>query len=226
MTMTIDQIKRVLEAAIITATEPVSLERLSQLFFEENRPKNEDLREALKVLEEDYSARGVALKKVATGYRFQVQTDVAPYLATWIEDPPARLSRALLETLALIAYKQPLTRAEIEEIRGVAVSSNILRNLLERDWVKVVGHKDVPGKPALYATTPQFLNDLNLQSLADLPMLRETQEEQGAEQLALELALESAESVGSDPITEEENSIAPLATSPVHNPELEPEPVA
>lgn len=187
MTLDIEHTKRILEAAIITAIEPVSLERLSQLF--DSPPSNQELRTILQTLEEDYRLRGIALKKVASGYRFQVQTDVAPHLSTWIEEPPARLSRALLETLALIAYKQPMTRAEIEEIRGVAVSTHILRTLQEREWIKIVGHKDVPGRPALYATTPQFLNDLNLQSLAELPALLDTKEEEGAEQLALELEL-------------------------------------
>ncbi len=189
MTTDLEQTKRILEAAILTAAEPVSLERLSQLFVGEDQRSNQELRTLLNLLEEDYRQRGVTLQKVATGYRFQVASEVAAHLASWVEEPPARLSRALLETLALIAYKQPITRAEIEDIRGVAVSSNILRNLQEREWVKIVGHKDVPGKPALYATTPKFLNDLNLQSITQLPALLSTHEEEGAEQLALELEL-------------------------------------
>lgn len=191
MAIAIEQIKRILEAAIMTAVEPVSLERLSQLFPDGEAPSHQELRSVLQTLEQDYLTRGITLVKVASGYRFQVATDVANHLATWMEEAPARFSRALLETLALIAYKQPITRAEIEEIRGVSVSTNILRNLQEREWIKIVGQKDVPGKPALYATTPQFLNDLNLQSITQLPALLNTHEEEGAEQLALELALEA-----------------------------------
>jgi segregation and condensation protein B len=184
-----EQIKAILEAAIFISAEPVSLERLSQLFSEEERPSNQDLREILQMLEREYQGRSVQLKKVATGYRFQVTGEIAQRLGGWMEEQPARYSRALLETLSLIAYKQPITRAEIEDIRGVSVSSNILRTLQEREWIKPIGHRDVPGKPTLYGTTPQFLNDLNLQNLSQLPALLEIKEEERAEQL--ELALEA-----------------------------------
>lgn len=180
-----EQIKAILEAAIFIATEPVSLERLALLFDEKERPSNQDLRALLQTLEKEYSTRTITLQKVATGYRFQVSGEIAQRLAGWIEDQPPRHSRALLETLSLIAYKQPITRAEIEDIRGVSVSSNIIRTLQERNWIKPIGHRDVPGKPALYGTTPQFLNDLNLQSLAQLPELLGTKEEEGARQLVL-----------------------------------------
>lgn len=187
-----EQTKAILEAAIFISTEPVSVEKLAQLFDETERPSNQDLRMLLQKLEEEYRTRSITLQKVATGYRFQVNNEIAQHLSGWIEDQPARYSRALLETLSLIAYKQPITRAEIEDIRGVSVSSNIIRTLQEREWIKPIGHRDVPGKPTLYGTTSQFLNDLNLQSLTQLPPLLETKEEEGAAQLVL--ALESAES--------------------------------
>ncbi len=188
-TLTPDQIKAILEAAIFISTDPVSVERLAELFNIEERPCNQDLRQILQVLETEYSARTIQLKKVATGYRFQVNGDIAQRLAGWMEDAPSRHSRAFLETLSLIAYKQPITRAEIEDIRGVSVSSAIIRTLQERDWIKPLGHRDVPGKPTLYGTTTKFLNDLNLQNLSQLPALLETHEEAGAEQLALALEM-------------------------------------
>lgn len=184
-----EQIKAILEAAIFISADPVSVERLSQLFTEEEQVSNQDIRAVLQTLEEEYRNRCITLQKVATGYRFQVNADVAQRLGGWIEDQPARYSRALLETLALIAYKQPITRAEIEDVRGVSVSSNIIRTLQEREWIKPIGHRDVPGKPTLYGTTPQFLNDLNLQNLSQLPELLETKEEEGAVQLTLALEL-------------------------------------
>jgi len=193
-TLTPDQIKATLEAAIFISTEPVSIERLAQLFSVEERPNNQDLRDALQALETEYSTRSIELKKVATGYRFQVTGDIAQRLAGWMEEQPTRYSRALLETLSLIAYKQPITRAEIEDVRGVSVSSHIIRTLQERDWIKPIGHRDVPGKPTLYGTTSKFLNDMNLQSLSQLPELLETNEEAGAEQLAL--AFEAPQEAG------------------------------
>lgn len=183
-----DQIKAILEAAIFISNEPVSVERLSQLFSPEEQISNQAIRQILQTLEEEYHSRTIELKKVATGYRFQVKGEIALRLAGWTEEPPARYSRALLETLSLIAYKQPITRAEIEDIRGVAVSSHIIRTLQERDWIKAVGQRDVPGKPTLYGTTPKFLNDMNLPNLSALPALLETQEEEGAVQLELALA--------------------------------------
>jgi segregation and condensation protein B len=199
-----DQIKAILESAIFISTEPVTIERLSELFSPEERPTNQSLREILQTLETEYSARTIALKKVATGYRFQVNSDIAPRLAGWMEDAPSRYSRALLETLSLIAYKQPITRAEIEDVRGVSVSSSIIRTLQERDWIKPIGHRDVPGKPTLYGTTSKFLNDLNLQSLSQLPALLETNEEAGAAQLAL--AFEMPEEVQAEVQASEEVS--------------------
>ncbi len=132
-----------------------------------------DVREALKAIEEDSVERGVELKRVASGYRFQVRQELSEWVSRLWDAKPPRYSRALLETLALVAYKQPVTRGDIEQVRGVSVSQNIMRTLLEREWIKIVGHKEVPGKPALYATTKDFLDYFNLKSLGDLPPLPE-----------------------------------------------------
>ena len=181
-----DQMKAIVEAAIFISAVPVSLEKLLTLFDEIERPTQQALRVLLQMLETDYQGRNIQLKEVANGYRFQVTGEIAQRLANWHEEQPMRFSRALLETLSLIAYKQPVTRAEIEDIRGVAVSSHILRTLQERDWIKQIGHKDVPGKPALYGTTSQFLNDLNLRSLAELPLSLKIQDAQNLVQLNLD----------------------------------------
>lgn len=167
------QLKRILEGAILAAGEPLSLERLGLLFAESERPSNADFRSALKEMTEEYQGRGFELKEVASGWRFQISQDLGPWVGRLWEEKPARYSRALLETLALVAYRQPVTRGEIEEVRGVAVSSNIIRTLLEREWIRVVGHRDVPGRPAMYATTKNFLDYFNLKTLAELPTLAE-----------------------------------------------------
>jgi segregation and condensation protein B len=181
-----DQMKAILEAAIFVSTAPVSLEKLATLFDQTSRPSKQELRVLLQSLEADYQGQNIHLKEVANGYRFQVSGEIAQRLAGWHEEQPMRFSRALLETLSLIAYKQPVTRAEIEDIRGVAVSSHIIRTLQERDWIKPIGHRDVPGKPTLYGTTSQFLNDLNLRSLAELPALLKIQDDQNPVQLSLD----------------------------------------
>jgi segregation and condensation protein B len=167
------QLKRIIEGALLAAGEPLSLERLSQLFLDEQRPSNAELRAALQEIASDFSGRGFELKEVANGWRFQVCDDLSDWISRLWEEKPARYSRALLETLALIAYRQPVTRGEIEEVRGVSVSSNIIRTLLEREWVRVVGHRDVPGRPAMYATTKTFLDYFNLKNLDELPALSE-----------------------------------------------------
>ncbi|QXP86184.1 SMC-Scp complex subunit ScpB [Methylococcus sp. Mc7] len=166
-------LKAIVEAALFAAQRPLSLAELEALFGEGERPAAEDIRQALETLAEEYAARPLELRKVASGYRFQVRAAYAPWISRLFEERPGRYSRALLETLAIIAYRQPVTRGQIEEIRGVAVSSGIIRTLTEREWVTVVGHRDVPGRPALFATTPQFLDYFNLESLADLPALPE-----------------------------------------------------
>ncbi len=169
-----EQFKRIIEAAVLISQEPVSVERLAELFEPEQGLTTKALRELLRELAQDYQNRGIELREVASGYRFQAKKEVTPWLARWLQDRPGRYSRAFLETLALIAYRQPITRAAIEEIRGVSISSSTLRSLLEREWIKIIGHKETPGKPALYSTTKQFLDYFNLRNLADLPALKET----------------------------------------------------
>lgn len=174
--MTQPALERILEAALQAAGRPLSLERMRELFDEEAAPSLEALRQALGRLAEDCRERAVELREVAGGWRLQVRNEYAPWVGRLWEERPQRYSRALLETLALIAYRQPVTRGEIEDVRGVAVSSQIIRTLVEREWVRVVGHREVPGRPALYATTRQFLDYFNLRSLAELPPLAELRE--------------------------------------------------
>ncbi len=167
------QLDLILEAALLAAGKPLSVVQLEGLFEEREKPARGDLMEALGRLADHYRDRAIELQEVAGGYRFQIRASYAPWVGRLWEEKPARYSRALLETLALIAYRQPITRGEIEDVRGVAVSSNIVRTLLEREWIRVVGHRDVPGRPALYATTREFLNYFNLKSLDQLPPLSE-----------------------------------------------------
>lgn len=190
-----EDIKSLLEAAIFAAGEPMTMKRLLALFDEDNAPSNEELKQALDELTEDYSNRGVELKHVASGYRFQARADYAGYLQKLWEKKPPRFSRAMLETLALIVYRQPITRGEIEEVRGVSTSSNIMKGLVDRGWVKIVAYKDVPGKPAMYGTTKDFLDYFDLQTLKDLPDLKdivdlEQKEKELNEQLVLNMSLQ------------------------------------
>jgi segregation and condensation protein B len=166
-------LKILLEAALLAGDEPLSLERLGLLFDESQRPGRDTLRAALAALERDYAGRGVELVEVASGFRVQVRQELSPWVSRLWEERAARYSRALLETLALIAYRQPITRGEIEEVRGVSVSTSIVKTLLERGWIKVLGHREVPGRPALYGTTRGFLDYFNLKSLSELPPLAE-----------------------------------------------------
>lgn len=165
----------IIEAIIFASQEPVSLTQIEQVLHEEGEPgiDRDMLKELIHQLQAACEGRAVDLVEVASGYQYRVKADYAPWLAKLTEERPQRYSRALLETLALIVYRQPVTRAEIEEVRGVAVSSHILRTLIDREWVKIVGYKDVPGKPALLATTKAFLDYFNLKSLRDLPPLEE-----------------------------------------------------
>jgi segregation and condensation protein B len=171
MTIEITLFKQILECAMLAAGEPLSLERFQQLFSEEERPEIAEIREVLIQLKADCESRGLNLKEVASGFCLQIQPQLQCWITRLWEKRPPRYSRALLETLALIAYRQPVTRAEIEDIRAVSISSSIVKTLMEREWICVAGHKDVPGKPALYATTPQFLDYFNLKNLQDLPSL-------------------------------------------------------
>ncbi|MDF3055520.1 MAG: segregation and condensation protein [Gammaproteobacteria bacterium] len=182
-----NSIKATLEAAIFIADEPLSIDRLLELFEDDQAVTPNIIREALATLQKDYDGHGIELCEVASGYRFQVRVDVVPSLSKWLQERPEKYSRSLLETLALIAYRQPITRADIEQVRGVAVSTQTIKTLMAREWIKITGHRDVPGKPALYATTKKFLDYFDLKSLADLPELLNSQEDEGAKQLELSL---------------------------------------
>jgi segregation and condensation protein B len=168
------EIKHVIEAALLAAGRPLSFERLTELFASKGEPPDRAvLKRAIDALANDYSGRGIELKEVATGYRIQVKRSMGDWLQPLWEERAPRYTRALLETLALVAYRQPITRAEIEEVRGVVVSTNIVRTLLERNWIRVVGYRDVPGKPAMFGTTKEFLDYFGLKKLEDLPTLAE-----------------------------------------------------
>ena len=171
--MSRERIKNIIEAALLVSERPLDIARLAALFESgpSLRPKRDEIRAALLALRADYTGRGVELAEVASGFRFQVRAEYAGWLQRLFEERPPRYSRALLETLAIIAYRQPVTRAEIEEIRGVGVGSGIVKTLQERGWIKAVGQRDVPGKPALLATTRAFLDYFNLKRLSDLPAL-------------------------------------------------------
>lgn len=166
-------LKNVIEAALLAAGRPVPVSELQQIFDEHSRPTPKELRAILDSLSADYEGRGVAIKETANGFRFQVRTEFAQEVSRLWPDRPKKYSRALLETLALIAYRQPITRAEIEHVRGVAVNPEIVKTLMERNWVRVVGHRDVPGHPELLGTTPEFLDYFSLKSIDDLPPLAE-----------------------------------------------------
>jgi segregation and condensation protein B len=165
------ELKTVLEALLLAAGEPLTLDRLLTAFPETERPERDALRAALAELAADYAGRGLELVEVASGFRLQVPQAFAPWVARLWEERAASYSRALLETLALIAYRQPVTRGEIEAVRGVSVSSSIMKTLQERGWIKVIGYREVPGRPALFATTRAFLDYFNLKSLSELPPL-------------------------------------------------------
>lgn len=169
-------LKHIVEAALMAAEAPMTINQLATLFEENERPEAKVIRDAINELQQDCETRAVELKEVASGYRYQAKQEYAPWLKKLWEERPQRYTRAFLETLVLIAYRQPITRAEIEEIRGVAVNSQIIKTLAEREWIKVLGHKDVPGKPALLGTTKQFLDYFNLKNLSELPNLQEIQD--------------------------------------------------
>lgn len=166
-----NEIKYFLEAALLAAGRPLSIDQLKGLFDGRMAPEKTEIRKAIETLNEEYEHRGIVVSEVASGFRMQVKSSMADRLEKLWEERPPRYSRALFETLALIAYRQPITRGDIEEIRGVSVSSNITRQLLERDWVRVVGHRDVPGRPAMFGTTRGFLDYFSLKKLDDLPPL-------------------------------------------------------
>jgi segregation and condensation protein B len=199
-------IKQIIEGAILAAEAPLSIDQLMRL-FEGDEPERVDVRDALQEIEQECEGRGFELKQVASGYRFQVRSSYGEWVSRLWKEKPPRYSRALLETLALIAYKQPITRGDVEEVRGVAVSTNIIRTLLEREWVRIVGHRDVPGHPALYATTKNFLDYFNLRNLDELPSLAEIKDlTQANEELDMEDDLIELPSLEVD--VEEEEAVA------------------
>ena len=165
------EIKYFVEAALLAAGRPLNIDQLQGLFDGRTAPEKSEIRQAIETLNSEYEDRGIVVSEVASGFRMQVKSSMADRLQKLWEERPPRYSRALFETLALIAYRQPITRGDIEEIRGVSVSSNIVRQLLERDWVRVVGHRDIPGRPAMFGTTKAFLDYFGLKKLDDLPPL-------------------------------------------------------
>ncbi len=168
--------KQIVEAILFAANRSMTLKQIKQVFPELEQPDNDEIQRAIDAIIEDYRLRPVELKLVASGYRFQIKEAMSPWVARLFAEKPPRYSRALLETMAIIAYRQPVTRGDIEDIRGVSVSSTIMRTLLDREWVRVVGHKEVPGRPALYSTTKQLLDYFNLSSLSELPTLQEVED--------------------------------------------------
>ena len=176
-----NKVKMIVEGLLLAASRPLTLDNIAQVFSVRERPDRKELKVVMKAISEECDDRGFELKEIASGYRFQVKQELSKWVAKlWVEKPP-RYTRALLETLSLIAYRQPITRGDIEEIRGVSVSPNIIRTLIDREWIRVVGHRDVPGRPAMFATTKQFLDYFNLKSLQELPPLSEIKELIGTE---------------------------------------------
>ncbi len=182
-------VKNVIEAALLAAGRPLSMDELVSVFDERDGSNSEEVRGAVAALRADYETRGLELLEVASGYRIQIRASVAEPVSRLWQERPAKYSRAMLETLALVAYRQPITRGEIEQIRGVAVNPNIIKTLLERSWIRVVGHRDVPGKPELLGTTREFLDYFSLKKLDDLPTLAQLKE---LEDLRVQLSLPGA----------------------------------
>ena len=212
--MEINKLKNILEAVLLAAERSLTVVQLEALFeLDEERPTRDEIRKALHEMEEDYQTRGYELKRVASGYRLQVKQEFSTWVGRLWEEKPARYTRALLETMALIAYRQPITRGEIEEVRGVSVSSNIIKTLLERDWIKVLGHKDVPGKPTLYGTTKEFLDYFNLKKLDQLPSLAEIKD---LDSIHPELALDEDASEGKEGNDDEGDTDGGTVAEKVH----------
>ena len=200
MTDANSELKNIIEAALLVAGQALTIDKLLSLFPEDSRPGRDEVRAALKELEADCEQRGIELRQADQAYRFQSKEKYAEWIARLSEERPVRYSRALLETLAIIAYRQPVTRGEIEDIRGVAVSTEIIKTLLGRDWVRQVGTRDVPGRPALYGTTRGFLEHFNLRSLDELPPLMELRDiEKISAELNLRLPVDEPEANGDAP---------------------------
>lgn len=216
------QIKNIVEGALLGAGRPLSLKEIGNLFSEHDRPDNKILRAALGQLDEDYADRGIELREVASGYRIQIRPMLSVWLSRLWQERPPRYSRALLETLALVAYRQPITRGEIEDVRGVAVSTNIIRTLLERSWIRVVGHRDVPGRPEMFGTTREFLDYFDLKSLDDMPPLAELTDFESLN-VELELGGQPADDADDDDDTDVEAAAddATAGTDDPENPEAD-----
>ena len=185
-----NKLNEILEALLLSASRPINIDEIVKV-FDDPKPSKDDIRSALNQLDEDCIERGIELKQVASGYRLQVKQNLSAYVAKLWEERPQKFSKATLETLSLIAYKQPITRGEIEEIRGVTVGTQLMRGLMERGWVKIIGQRDVPGRPSLYATTKEFLDYFGLQHLRELPELPSLPD---LNSLELQLPIEEPES--------------------------------
>jgi segregation and condensation protein B len=191
MNITPEKLQQILEAALMVAGHPLSIDNMKKLFDENDAPSSNEIKDAIAALREKYQTSGIYLADIASGFQFQAKHELSEWLAKLWEERPPRYSRAFLETLALIAYRQPITRAEIEDVRGVTVSPHIIKTLMEREWIRVVGYREVPGKPALLGTTKTFLDYFNLKNLNDLPTLAEIKDLASQEaklQVQLELA--------------------------------------
>ena len=228
------EIEYFIEAALLAAGRPLSIDQLQGLFDGRSTPEKAEIRKAIAALNDGYEERGITISEVASGFRIQVKSTMAERLQKLWEERPPRYSRALFETLALVAYRQPITRGEIEEIRGVSVSSNIVRTLMERDWVRVVGHRDVPGRPAMFGTTKSFLDYFGLKKLDDLPELADLSD---WESLRVQLDLPAVEEeefeappeIPEIPLLGEEDAIEAVSANDENIddadlPELKPEP--
>ncbi|MEA1889326.1 MAG: SMC-Scp complex subunit ScpB [Pseudomonadota bacterium] len=218
-----DELKNIIEAAIMVSEEPISVDRILGMFTDATKPERATVKELLIELEQDYAKRGFELRRIDKGYRLQTREEYSPWLARLSAGRPPRYSRAMLETLAIIAYRQPVTRGEIEEIRGVAVSTDIIRTLQEREWVRQVGVRDVPGKPGLFGTTKGFLEYFSLEGLSQLPTLQDIRDmDTIAAELNMKLPLED-KAAGSpeDVIKNEQESSS--ETDSEHNAENNPQ---
>ena len=212
------ELKSIVEALLLAADRALSVDEIRSVFDEADRPGRDELRQALAGLAEDCEHRGVELKEVASGFRLQVRQELAGWVNRLWEEKPPRYTRALLETLALIAYRQPATRGDIEEVRGVSVGTGIIRTLLDREWIRISGHRETPGRPELFVTTRQFLDHFNLKSLSDLPPLseiknlREALPEDGLNETVLELFAGSTEAEEQE-AADEEDAAEPVRQS-------------
>ena len=201
------ELKNIIEAALLVAGQPLTIDKLQSMFPAESQPTRDDIREVLTAIEAEYAERVVELKQIDRAWRFQTREKYAPWITRLAEERPVRYSRALLETLAIIAYRQPVTRGDIEDIRGVSVSTDIIKTLLGREWVRQVGVRNVPGRPALYGTTHEFLQHFNLKTLEELPPLSALRDlDVIGQELNLRLNLEPNEAASSDASPAEQES--------------------